>query len=213
MLAGGLGERFGGNKALAALDGKTMLRHILDRIISVAEEKAIVIRDSYKLADYQPHVPKAVRILKDSQPSRGPLVGIVTGLSHLSSTYVCVLSCDLPLVNPNAIKHLFEVVQRRDAAVPVCPNGRIEALHAVYRRRTALKACGDALIAGELSNKDMIKRLKLVAYVPVADFKRYDPKLLTFRNVNTHRDLTDARSILGSMEKAKGTMLGEPRFI
>ncbi|WP_298395070.1 molybdenum cofactor guanylyltransferase [Sphingobium sp.] len=85
VLAGGRSSRFGSDKALALLDGKSLLDHAIAALASHVAEVVICGRDG-GLAD-RPH------------PDMGPLGGLNAALHHaLSHGFVGVLTtgCDMP---------------------------------------------------------------------------------------------------------------------
>lgn len=200
VLAGGLSTRFGEDKAFKSLGGKPLLQRVLERTLPVVDEAVVVIRQNSMRERYLPILPLNVKLENDKKESQGPLVGILTGFRVLLAEYSAVLSCDCPFVEGNVIARLFREAEGRDAAVPKWPDGRLEPLHAVYKRRVASAAAEEAVSAGELSNRDMIKRLEDVAYVDVNVLREHDPELVTFRNFNTKTEFEEAERLLASVE-------------
>ena len=74
ILAGGAGRRIGGRKAFAALGGRPLLAHVIDRIGPQVSRLAI---NAAPDAGFDPF---GLPVLPDEQPGCGPLGGILTAL-------------------------------------------------------------------------------------------------------------------------------------
>ncbi len=196
ILAGGKGKRIGGSKHLRKLQGKPLVLHVLERASGSAEEIIVVLKKDDDPAAYRGILPHNVKMVLDTAQSEAPLVGIMTGTRAATSEYSVLLSCDLAFLQPAALNYLFEQVQGLDAVVPQWPDGRFEPLHAVYRTKAAAQAAEDALSAGDLRNISIARRLQKVRYIPVEEFRRLDPDLLTFFNVNSAEDLGRAEKLI-----------------
>jgi molybdopterin-guanine dinucleotide biosynthesis protein A len=194
VLAGGMSTRFGSNKALAKLEGKPLIAHVVDLALHVADEVVVAIGRESSTVVYRKLLPKSVTVVKDRLRAKSPLVGILTGLQVMKSGYSLVLSCDTPFVKDDVLKLLFKRAAHSDAAIPKWANGDIEPLQSVYKVKSVIPAARLALHRQEFRVVDMIKRLNRVTYVPVRDIKRMDSDLMTFFNVNTQSDLRRASS-------------------
>jgi molybdopterin-guanine dinucleotide biosynthesis protein A len=203
VLAGGLGSRLGSNKALFPIAGKTLVRHVVDRVAGLAEEFLVVIAMNASTNEFAETLPSSVRVIRDELEGKTPLVGMITGLRNVSSDYVIMLSCDTPFVNKNVLQLLLERAQGADASIPKWKTGKLEPLQAVYRRNQTLDKAEKALHEGKTSPTDAIRRFGRVVYVPVEDeIWKIDSELMTFFNVNTRDDVAHAEMILkrGSTE-------------
>lgn len=70
----------------------------------------------------------------DLRPDRGPLSGLHAALVTTRETAVCVLACDLPLVDPEVFRHLAGLAGTCDVAVPQDGRGNLHPLCALYAR-------------------------------------------------------------------------------
>jgi molybdopterin-guanine dinucleotide biosynthesis protein A len=150
VLAGGYATRFGDrDKAVADLAGVPMGRRTVDRVaeatdavvVNCRREQVPALRDA--LADRDDVV-----LAPDPTPDRGPLAGIATGLSVLDATaveYAAVVACDMPLVEPALLSHLFDRAAGHDAALVRTDDGWFQPTQAVYRIETMRTACAEAL--------------------------------------------------------------------
>jgi molybdopterin-guanine dinucleotide biosynthesis protein A len=203
VLAGGLSSRFGSNKALAALSGRTLVRHVVDRISQIARETIVVIGRGEPPDDFLRALPRSVNLLNDELEGKTPLVGILRGLRVVETDYALILSCDIPFINWKVIELLHTRASGFDAAIPRWESSKIEPLEAIYRVAPMVKATERALAAERLSLLDAIEGLERVVYVPVEDeIRMIDPKLETFFNINTKADLALAERMLSRNETA-----------
>lgn len=84
VLAGGLSTRFGSDKALAELRGRTLLAHAVDALAGLCEHVVVVGRETAPA----PTLPDWPR------PGMGPLAGIAAALHHARDEgYAAVLTC------------------------------------------------------------------------------------------------------------------------
>lgn len=144
VLAGGAGTRFGGPKALAVLDGVTLVERALAALEGRCRRVVVVGRAS---------VPLPVPSLDDRPGPDCPLNAVATGLAALDADEVLVLACDLPGAGP--------VLDRLATAtsVAVDPTGRPQPLCARYPRRAALAAAERLLADGNLRMLALLDQL------------------------------------------------------
>lgn len=199
ILAGGKSRRLKGNKALIKLGDKPLLLHVVEKVLELTHETVVVIGKNDELDKYTSFLPSKVTVLKDTVEGKGPLVGILTGMQKIRSEYTVILPCDSPFIKREVIGHLFKRAQGADAAIPRWPNGNIEPLHAVYKIPQSIPAAETALRKDELLIVDMIKRLDKVFYVNTDELKKFDPKLISFFNINNQEDLRVAKKLKSKM--------------
>lgn len=199
ILAGGKSRRLKGNKALIKLGDKPLLLHVVEKVLELTHETVVVIGKNGELDKYTSFLPSKVTVLKDTVEGKGPLIGILTGMQKIRSEYTVILPCDSPFIKREVIGHLFKRAQGADAAIPRWPNGNIEPLHAVYKIPQSIPAAETALRKDELLIVDMIKRLDKVFYVNTDELKKFDPKLISFFNINNQEDLRVAKKLKSKM--------------
>lgn len=84
VLAGGMSTRFGSDKALAVLDGRSLLERAVASLKALCDAVVIVGRDS----------DLATSIADWPRPGMGPLAGVAAALRHgQGSGYASVLTC------------------------------------------------------------------------------------------------------------------------
>lgn len=196
ILAGGFASRFGQDKGLIRLANKPLIKHVLDKIDPVADEKLVVVSSRQQAEGYTKIVSSDVKVVVDLEEKHGPLVGALTGFSEAYAEYSLLLPCDTPFLSDDVLSLMLDLCTDRNAVIPRWPNCYIEPLHAVYRTKVALEAAENVLKEGEMNMQSMVDRLRSVRYVSTLVLQQLDPELRTFFNVNTPLDLKKAEAML-----------------
>jgi molybdopterin-guanine dinucleotide biosynthesis protein A len=134
-----------------------------------------------------------LRFAVDIYPGRGPLGGIYTGLAASTTVYNLVVACDMPFLNPDLLNYMIQVEPAFDLVVPRV--GKLtEPLHAVYSKN-CLSPIENLLKENKLQVYKLFSLVK-VRYVEAVEIDRFDPKHLSFFNINTETDLKKAKELL-----------------
>lgn len=195
ILAGGLSSRFGQDKGLLQLAKRPLVRHVLNAVTPIVEEKIVVVSQKEQIDKYMKAIDGSAIILVDKGKTNGPLAGAFTGFEKARGEYSLLLPCDTPFVSRDILSLLLELCPGKNACVPRWPNGYVEPLQSVYCTKSALAASDASLRAGELDVRAMLERLLCVRYVSTLVLKQLDPELRTFFNVNTPMDLRKAEQM------------------
>ncbi|RLI30996.1 hypothetical protein DRO51_04320 [Candidatus Bathyarchaeota archaeon] len=199
ILAGGSGVRLKRRipKPLIKLYGKTLVEHVLEKVLKVSENVVIVIGKEEDKRIFRKIIPDRIPILVDEIRNIGPLAGMLTGMRKIEANYVLTVSSDTPFINPKILGYLFKKAKNPiDAVIPIWPNRFKEPLQAVYKKDSVIRVLEENIKSGDFSVLSLVRKLKNVLYIPVEELKIFDPKLTTFFNVNTARDLLLARKLI-----------------
>jgi len=198
VLAGGASSRFGTDKALAELQGKSMLTRTAELLSAVCSNVAIVAPTD-KLLD------SSVETILDGWPGEGPLGGILTALLDAKKkdrpdSWNLILSCDMPFLTQEWLEFQCERAKASDAEVivPRSEHG-MEPLCACWRT-SALGALQAAFDEGIRKVTEAMKRLRM-EILDETHWKRFDSGGQLFWNMNTAQDYQEAVRI-SQMEKA-----------
>jgi molybdenum cofactor guanylyltransferase len=181
--AGGRSSRMGTDKGLVELAGKPLVRHIIDRLGSLAGEVLVTTNQPEGYAAF------GVRTAVDRQPGAGALDGLLTALEAAEGDPVLIVACDMPFASRALADHLLGLSAAADAVVPR-PGGEYEPLFAVYRRACAAPI-RRALDAGQRRVISFFPEVRL-RVVETAEAQAIEPDLWCFFNVNTPDDLAEA---------------------
>jgi len=186
VLAGGRSTRFGSDKASALLLGRPLLQWTVDALACVADEVVVVAANGQNLPGFT--CARPARIVRDLYLERGPLAGIVTGLSASANPLCLVLACDMPAARAEVLAALLAAIEGFDAACPEI-QGDLQPLFAVYRRDSCLPAFREALESGRSAVRAGLDRVRMRT-VDGAELRRHDAALLSFRGSNTRAELS-----------------------
>jgi molybdopterin-guanine dinucleotide biosynthesis protein A len=187
ILAGGKSSRLGQNKALQIIDGKSLIQWVVDRL-TVLSTEIIIATARGEAIPYSS--PVEIKSVADIYPEKGPLVGIYSGLVSSSSSQAVVVGCDTPFLSVSLLKHMTQICAIYDVVVPRIKN-KLEPLCAVYSKNCA-GPIQDLLEQDEL-RIDRLFSMVRVKYVGENVVNRFDPKHLSFFNINSQADLDKAR--------------------
>lgn len=196
ILAGGRSTRFGSDKASALLDGRPMMAHVVESLASVCANVVVAAASGQRL----PNLDQPVEVVRDTYEARGPLAGIVTGLTATETELAFIVSADAPLIQPGLVRFLADRARSSGADI-VCPrrDGWPEPLVSVYRRNACLEQFRTAVERNELKVTAAYGGLN-VEHVDEAELLVHDPSLVSFINVNTMSELDELRNQLRSPE-------------
>ena len=190
VLAGGKGLRLGRDKALEAVDGQSLLQRVVTQLGSFSNEIIIVTAKGKSLPQFS-NTP-GFRVVADAYPGRGALVGLATGLAASKAHYNLAVACDMPFLNQALLRYMLGLKDGFDLVVPRLAD-MVEPLHAVYAR-SCLAPMERLLEQGEMQINALFELVK-VRYVEAEELERFDPRRLSFFNVNTSADLERARQL------------------
>ena len=178
------------NKALLNLSGKTIIEATLDRV-SVLSEVHFIVTNDPGLYSFIKHVC----IIEDLFPGRGPLGGIVTAFKEIDFPFLVMCACDMPFASPELFQLEFETLisQNFDVVIPQY-QGKLEPLHAVYRKQTCIEPAVSHFQQGGRKIIDWFSQVK-VKVITEADFPGSGPHGDAFFNVNTPEDYAAAKKL------------------
>ena len=190
VLAGGKGLRLGHDKALETIGNRSLLERVGCNLSLLDSDIIIVTAKEQSFPQFIGY-PK-LRIVTDTYPGKGPLGGIYTGLVVSDSFYNLVVGCDMPFLNQALLRHMIQLSVNADLVVPRLGD-MVEPLHAVYSKG-CLAAIGHLLKQGNLKVTKLFPLVR-VRYVETMEINQFDPKHLSFFNINTEADLEIAREL------------------
>jgi molybdopterin-guanine dinucleotide biosynthesis protein A len=149
-----------------------LLRRAVDPIVVVAAPRQVL-----------PPLPDDIVVARDEREARGPLEGLLAGLSALAgqADAAYATSCDVPLLVPAFVREMIARLDDAEIAVPQ-DQGFVHPLAAVYRT-SVVPHIRALLEADQLRPAFLFERVNTVR-VPVAELQAVDARLTTLRNLN-----------------------------
>ena len=191
VLAGGKGLRLGRDKSVETVGNTSLLERVVS-YLSLFNSDIIIVAATKQ---YLPQVSgyAKLRIVVDTYPGKGPLGGVFTGLVASDSLYNLVVACDMPFLNQALLRYMIGLADGFDLVVPRLGDNMIEPLHAVYSRN-CLAIIKNLLEQGKMRFTDLLTLVK-VRSVEAEEINLFDPKHLSFFNINTEADLKTAQEL------------------
>jgi molybdopterin-guanine dinucleotide biosynthesis protein A len=194
ILCGGKSSRMGRDKATLPFGPELMLQRVV-RLMGEAVnlESMVVVAAPDQLL---PKLPANVLVARDAQEYRGPLEGLATGLQALTNRAdaVYVTSCDVPLLIPAFVDHMFEQLGEFDIAVPF--DGEYHHPLAAVYRPTVLPHINRLLDAKRMRPRFLFDEAR-TREIPVDQLRVVDPRLSTLENLNYEKDYLAALTSAG----------------
>lgn len=187
ILAGGLGQRIGGNKASVALHGEPLVAHALRAMRDVLSDVAIVAKPQTVL----PRLDGTMVWVEPEQPLH-PLLGVGEALALAGGRPVLVCPLDMPLISPRLLGSLVETKAEGRLAVLAACRGIAQPLVGCYTAASA--AVLSQAAHGQLSLEEAVAAL--------------DPRLVDVQDeaelfdVDTPDDLLQAAGMLDRQRRS-----------
>ncbi len=158
-----------------------------------------------------PELPGDILVATDRREARGPLEGLLAGLSAISplAEAAFATSCDVPLLVPEFVRAVVERLGEAEIAVPVEENFA-HPLAGVYR--TSVIGVIEALLAEDRMRPAFLFDKVPTRRIPVEELRAFDPELASLRNCNRPEDYAAALeeagfSDLGTSEGGDTSMM------
>lgn len=181
VLAGGQGQRMGGmDKGWVPFKGRPMIHHVLEHI--GPQVQSVLINANRSLEEY---LALGYDVVEDiEQGFHGPLMGMLTGLTHAKTDWVLFVPCDIPLLPNNVVEKLYQAIAKNDVDVAVVHDGeRLQPVISLVRR-SLLPSLESWLAEG----KRKIDRWYMQHRMVVVPF---DSPEEDFMNLNTQQEVQD----------------------
>ena len=184
--AGGKSSRMGTDKSFVPLLGKPMIEHVLERVSDLGQLETILVTNKPEL-----YAHLGLPMFSDALPDKGSLGGIYTALLNSRGEYTLCVACDMPFLNPALLRHMIALISAETDVIVPTVDGYPEGLHAIYSQR-CLEPIRRKLEADRLKIIGFYDEVR-VRTLDEAQWQPFDPRGLSFRNINTPDELRDAQ--------------------
>lgn len=186
ILAGGQSRRLGMNKAFVEIDGRPLIRRVLDVVLPLTDDCIVVTNEPASFV----HLP--VRVVGDVYPGKASLGGIYSGLLAARAPHALVVGCDMPFLSGPLLAYMIAQAGGYDLVIPQY-DGFLEPLHAIYGKH-CLPQMEALILANRLRISDLLCEGR-IRHITAAEIAHFDPSRLAFFNINTPDDLARARAL------------------
>ena len=193
ILAGGKAPAWGATRRPSRCSASRLLQRVVSRVEGLVGEIVVVRAAGQALPGIE--TSASLRVVEDVYPDSGPLGGIYSGLSAITTARALSVGCDMPLLQPDLLAGLLLLASDGyDAVVPTNAMFLPEPLCAVYSKR-CLAAAQSQVGDGALKVALFLDKLR-VRYVTPSEWRAWDTDGLSFLNVNHEADLKRAEALL-----------------
>jgi len=190
VLAGGKSVRFGRDKTSERFGNSSLLEQAISRIEPLVSEVILVAAEKRVFPQLESR--REIKTVSDVCPGQGALGGIYTGLMASNSFSNLVIAADMPFLNQSLLQYIFDVSEGYDFVLPRIGTF-FEPLHAVYSKN-CIQPAESIIRQGRKVIVELLDYVR-VRYVEAEEIDRFDPKHLSFFNINTKADLKLAKKI------------------
>ncbi len=183
VLSGGRSSRFGSDKALAELGGRTLISRSVETWAAWASRVTAVADRAGKYDSL------GLRTIADSQPGLGPIGGLLTAIDDCRNGWLILVACDAIVLDPELPQRLFAKVSN-DVKVVALRDRHWETMPALYH--CSILPVVQANIAN--GQHALWKVIEQVAHQQV----KSPPYRAVLSQINSVADLEKVRSIHGS---------------
>ena len=192
ILAGGRSSRLGKDKVFEVIGKETLIERAVRQLAELDELDELIVVTSERVAPLLDAFRLRARIAKDVHIGQGPMGGLHAGLLAAGNDYSLVVACDLPFLNHDLLRYMIGLRRGYDMVVPRV-SGMIEPLHAVYSK-SCLPAIERRLNEGRSMVYSLLEGVR-VRFVEQEEVEKFDPKRLSFFNINSTADIEKARAM------------------
>ncbi len=183
ILSGGEGSRLGyREKGLIPFDGESLVERKFRQLKGRFQQTVIVTNRSHLYERIAP----GIKIVVDDKPYLGPLRGLYCGLTASDCEVNFVCAVDMPFLNERVLEGFEGHIPSHDVVIGRV-GGFTEPLFGFYSKRVL--PIIQTLLADPGSSLSAVADMATTRFVEEDEIRVYDPRLLSFENINTEEDL------------------------
>jgi molybdenum cofactor guanylyltransferase len=175
----------GRDKANVLLGEQTLLQHVIATMQASFPQLILSVREPRP----------AINLIQvcDVSDVSGPLAGVIAALEKTQTSWVFIVACDMPFVQPEIIECLAHYRGDYQALVAVV-QGRAQPMAAFYARDILPILREHLAIGGKNSLRAVFEKLR-IRYVDETELRLTDTTQRSFFDLDTPQDLEQAREL------------------
>ena len=198
VLAGGRSRRMQSDKAALEYGGRSQLERAVELLTPLTEQVFVSVRADQRADPLRARYAQIV----DSGEARGPIAGIIAAQSQHPDVAWLVLACDLPLLDPQTLRHLLRSrdARRQATAYRSSHDALPEPLCAIYEPSSR-----EAIRAHVAGGRDCPRKFLLNADTALLD----QPEPGALDNVNTPQEYGSVLERVSRRTRSPSSQPGE----
>lgn len=177
ILAGGKSSRFGSDKALARIEGKTMISYSIDLLKPFCQTICV------NKGDKDDYSYPEVYSISDLIPGIGPMGGIYSCLKTSETNYNLILTCDMPYISSDLLDNVINIWYKKKQDITICKNkeGKLFPFPGIYSKE-CIPVLRQLILNQDYKMMNLIKQMHISEYLlsesderKMANFNYADP--------------------------------------
>ncbi len=215
ILIGGKSTRFGIDKGLFEILGKSLVSYQLETLAQNQYDIFLVAHDYHQVQNYidKIDIKNIMGFIIDDEDinyiskERHPMIGLYTAfkeLNKLEYKKLFALPCDTPLIQKSVIEFLISQCKNFECCIPQWENGFLEPLLAIYPIKKALLSAKKNIRNESFKLINLIDKKWKTNYIPIEKLiQKLDKNLLSFININIQDDIEKIEKQIINIQKEK----------
>lgn len=176
----------GREKATLTIESKPLITWAYDAAKGFADRVYISTHDNEGSNHLRPFLPPTTTYLIDLYDGpRSALLALLSSFRQIREENVAVIPVDSPFMNPELMSKMISRCEEYDSVIPLWPDGKLEAIHAVYNRVTVLPVLEDLWKSKTLELWQIPRKCKRTLFMSTESLAELDPFLLSLLDADT----------------------------
>ena len=185
----------GREKATLSIESKQLVGWACEAASGFANHVYISIHDRSGEGRLRPVLPLGTVCLLDLYDGpRSVILALLSSFRQMREEHIAVLPVDSPFMSPNVMLKMISSCMEYDSVIPLWPDGKLEAIHAVYNRRTTLPVLEDLWKDRTLEVWQIAKKSGKTLFMSTETLAELDPSLLSLLDADTPEEFESLRT-------------------
>jgi molybdopterin-guanine dinucleotide biosynthesis protein A len=185
----------GVEKATLSINSKPLIRWAYDAATRFALRIYVSVHDEETITHYSPLLPPEATFVKDVYDGpRSALLALLSGFTSIEEETIAVIPTDSPFVSERVMTYMVSRAKGFDLVVPMWPDGKVEAIHAIYSRLRTTPILQHLWSEGTLEVKEIPKYARTL-FVGTENLQELDPSLISLVDADTPGEFQSLRLI------------------
>ena len=186
ILAGGLSSRMRQEKATLTIDSKPLIRWTFEAAERISDHVYISVHDDDTINRFKSILPLRATYLTDIEEGpRSVLLALLSCFPRIQNEYTIIIPVDSPFINEEVFHSMVSKADGFDLVIPMWPDGRLEAIHAIFNTKTTLPVLNQMWLERKLEVKEIPKHVKRTLFISTESLSESDPTLLSLLDADT----------------------------